>query len=462
MISLILSGGIGSRLWPLSRKKLPKQFSPLLNESLFVNTVKRLQTFGDVQVCTSAELKGLTEMAIRKSHLRVSNAFYEPMGRNTAPAIALACWSLQEQNKQDEVLGVFPSDHWIDNMEQFAKALQLAENCARDGQIVTIGIKPDRPATGFGYIQRDEKVFKEAEGLQAFSVKGFKEKPDLKTAQEYLDSGQYNWNSGMFVFKVETMIESFKKFMPVMWEKLQELKSDLSNLEEVYSQLESQSIDYGIMEQAENQVNIPCDIGWNDLGSWDDISDIAEKKSIQSSVATISQNAKNCFAHGEKEKLVCFLGVQDLIVVDTDDAILVAQKGKTQEVKDLVTELKGKHEVLLTDHTYEHRPWGTYRNLYEEETFKTKVITVDPGQRLSYQSHKQRAEVWVTVEGEGVVVLNGEEIKVSPGKVVSIPAGAKHRMSNSGDKVLKFVEVQLGDYFGEDDITRYEDDYKRM
>lgn len=463
MISLILSGGVGSRLWPVSREKLPKQFSPLFGETLFTQTMKRQEQLGEVIVCTGEVMKSLTQSAIRNHQLNVLQSFYEPVGRNTAPAIGLVLKYLQLQGREDEVLGVFPSDHWIEKQDVFFKALKLAEECALQKQIVTIGLKPSHPATGFGYIDCQIESFAEKDKLRAYPVKAFKEKPSLEVAQDYLAKGHYFWNSGMFVFQVSTMIQAFQEHLPDIWSDLDSLQSDFSNIEEVYGKVRSESIDYGVMEKASNQVNIPCDIGWSDLGSWDDVAKAAETTpSVTEHVQLIENQASGCFVYTDQPKTVALSSVENLLIVETQDALLVTQRGQSQSVKQIVESLKKQNENLVQDHVYEYRPWGMYRNLYEEESFKTKVIHVDPGQQLSYQSHKQRAEIWVTVEGQGEVVLNDQVHKVKRGSVIEIPQGAKHRMRNVGSGLLKFVEVQIGDYFGEDDIVRYQDDYKRI
>lgn len=462
MISLVLSGGVGSRLWPVSREKLPKQFSPLFGESLFSQSVKRQQKMGEVMVCTSQSMKGLTESAIRNDRLQVSHCFYEPVGRNTAPAIGLVCKHLQRKGNGKEILGVFPSDHWIENESVFLHVLELAEKCAAQGKIVTVGLEPTYPATGFGYIECSKEVFLESAGLNSFPVKGFKEKPRKDVAEQYLQQGGFYWNSGMFVFKLDTMIAAFEECLPEMWRTLDRLDETFSNLESVYADIKGESIDYGIMEKWPDQVNIPCDIGWSDLGSWDDVAEAAARGDIEKGSSLITENSNRCYGYSDTNKTIAFSNVDDLIVVDTSDALLVTQKGQSQSVKNIVESLKDKKSPLGVDHVFEHRPWGMYRNLYEEKDFKTKVIQVDPGQQLSYQSHEKRTEIWVTVLGEGEVVLNDETIKVTKGSVVKIPQGAKHRMRNTGSAMLKFIEVQLGEYFGEDDITRYADDYQRV
>lgn len=462
MISLILSGGVGSRLWPISREKLPKQFSNLFEKSLFVQTAKRLEKKGEVLVCTGESMRDLTERAIRNEKLSITNVFYEPMGRNTAPAIGLVCRYLEQQGRTQELMGVFPSDHWIEKIDVFYDVLELAQQCAKEDKIVTIGLKPTYAATGFGYVQCEKQAVVTKGNLQAYSVKAFKEKPSKNLAESYITDGHYFWNGGMFVFKVETMIEAFKSHLPKMWSLLETLNDDLSNLKTVYKDIRPESIDSGIMEKHSEQVNIPCDIGWSDLGSWDDIAMAKAKGSLKDCHKTVTEQATNCYTYSDCDKTICLSNVEDLIVVDTRDALLVIKRGQSQSVKTIVDKLKEVSPALTRDHVYEYRPWGYYRNLHEESTFKVKMIQVDPGQQLSYQSHKHRNEIWVTVQGKGEVILNDTTIAVERGKIVEIPKGAKHRMHNTGDELLKFVEVQVGDYFGEDDITRYLDDYQRI
>lgn len=462
MISLILSGGVGSRLWPLSRQKLPKQFSPLFGKNLFHMTVERLNRMGEVQVCTGEGLRIMTETTIRQNDLNVSQVFYEPVGRNTAPAIALACLWAQRQKQTEEVMGVFPSDHWIDREEEFFDVLKLAQTCAKKNQIVTLGLKPDYPATGFGYIECLSEEFESAGDLKAFIVKGFREKPDEKTAREFIEKGNFFWNSGMFVFKVQTMISAFETLMPDLWQSLSKLDDLFSNIDEVFPRLSSQSIDYGVMEKFKNQVNIPCSLDWNDLGSWDDVAEIADLKNLSFTDSIFTNDSKNCFAFSDTGKAIAFSKVDDLIVVDTADALLVTSKKNSQSVKELYEKIKVEKPELVSDHVFENRPWGSYRNLWEQHDFKTKVIQVDAGQQLSYQSHKKRSEIWIVVRGRGEVVLNEEVLSVEKGSVIEVPQGAKHRMRNSTKEALVFVEVQLGESFEEEDITRYQDDYKRV
>ncbi len=463
MISLVLSGGKGERLWPVSREKLPKPFAPFFKKCLFTQTVERLSALGEVWVCTAESLKDLTEKQIRTDQLQVQKCLYEPVGRNTAPAIALAVRAFQIQGRTEEILAVFPSDHWIQDDETFQKAILLAQELALSDHIVTLGITPTHPSTGFGYIQLNEQVLKEDNKLKAFSVKGFTEKPHLERAEQYLKSGNYVWNSGMFVFTVQQMIMSLQTHMPQLWAELSLLKDDFSNLNIIYQKLKSQSIDYGVMEKINNLVNIPCQMGWSDLGSWDDLAKIDLLHPLSSLAKKEEFSSTNNFVFSLVDKGVYLLGVRDLTVVDTPDALLISKKGHSQEIRQLTELVKEQNRPLMVDHTFESRPWGDYQNLYEEPgQFKTKIISVDPGQQLSYQSHQKRSEIWVTVMGQGEVVLDDQIIPVHSGEVVSVPAGSKHRMRNtSATEVLKFVEVQLGESFSESDITRYEDDYHR-
>jgi mannose-1-phosphate guanylyltransferase/mannose-6-phosphate isomerase len=462
MISVILSGGSGTRLWPVSRAKWPKQFCDLFTESLFSRTCRRLEAFGEVQICTSKEMKELTEKSARENHHSISQYLYEPIGRNTAPAVALICQNLLNKSISDEIIGIFPSDHWIEKKETFKEVIELAVDCAKEGQIVTIGIEPNFPSTGFGYIERDSVEFISKNNHKSFLVKSFKEKPNLETAQKYLASSQYSWNSGMFVFSLQTMVKAFQEHMPTLWKRVSELKSDFSNIEEIYNSIKPESLDYGIMEHAKNIVCIPCDLGWSDLGSWDDISNIKNKNDIKNFATSIEHNSSDCFAFSNQAKTICLNGVKDLIIVDTQDALLISAKGESQDIKKILEKIQTQSPDLASSHVFEHRPWGQYQSLWEEESFKTKVIQIDPQQQISYQSHAKRSETWIIVEGAGVVTLNDQPIDVKIGSVVIIPLGSKHRIKNTGTNLLKFVEVQLGTYFGEDDITRFQDDYQRL
>jgi mannose-1-phosphate guanylyltransferase/mannose-1-phosphate guanylyltransferase/mannose-6-phosphate isomerase len=455
-IPTLLSGGSGTRLWPVSRTQFPKQFCELFEESLFAQTLERLKPLGSPWVVTNQALKVLTETALKQAGIPLHQALYEPKANNTAPAIALLCKVLESQGEQKSIVGVFPSDHLIQHQERFLEAIRLGIECAQKGQVVTLGIQPTHPATGYGYIELRETLFLKQSHASAFYTAGFREKPTEEVAKTLLQAGNFYWNGGMFLFEVGTMIAHLQRFMPEIWAVMSELKSDLSNLADVYSRCPAQSVDYGIMEKLKEQVCIPCDLGWNDVGSWDEIAKLGK------SSETLEVKGHGNFAFSPEGRLVSFVDTQDLIVVDTADALLVAKKGSTQLVKQVVDQLQAKKDPRAREHRFEYRPWGRFEILKDTERYKSKVIHVNPRQQLSYQSHAHRAEHWVITQGHPDVVLNDVVHRLAPGESIYIPQGAKHRIRNpSPDTVVEFIEVQVGTYFGEDDIVRYQDDYQR-
>lgn len=462
MIPVILSGGSGSRLWPISRVSYPKQFCDIFDEPLLEKTIRRLSAWGEPHVVTVKSLNVLTERGVKAQGYSGANILYEPTARNTAPAVALICWKLLQAGRGQDVAGIFPADHIVMKEAEFKKVIKLAEACALKNQIVTVGIEPQYPATGFGYIECDESDFDRDGSLVAKKVKGFREKPDLATAEKFIAQKRFFWNAGMFVFKVDVMVAEFKKHLPKMWQAISTLSADLSNLDDVYKQLEPISIDVGIMEKAADQVCIPCDIGWSDLGSWDDYAKMADVEKITyKHFDSVSVDSQNNFVYSLRNKTIGLVGVENLIVVETPDALLVAQKGSSQQIKTLVDQLNKDNKNVTKEHGFDFRPWGKYEIISDTEEFKIKVIAVNAQSQLSYQSHVHRSEHWVVIEGEGEVVINEQVLSVRPGSSIVIPQNSKHRIRNTGAKVLRFVEVQTGDYFGEDDITRYADDYKR-
>jgi mannose-1-phosphate guanylyltransferase/mannose-1-phosphate guanylyltransferase/mannose-6-phosphate isomerase len=384
------------------------------------------------------------------------------MARNTAPAVGLICWKLLQENKGGEIAGVFPADHIVTDEPEFGRVVELAVKCAAKDQIVTVGIQPQYPATGFGYIECEDADVETDGHLAAKRVKGFREKPNLETARKFISQKRFFWNAGMFIFKVDVMVAEFKKNLPKMWESICQLKPDLSNLEDIYKSLDPVSVDIGIMEKAANQACIPCEIGWSDLGSWDDYAKFAESEKLAPKHFEVTEiGASNCFVYSLKNKTIGLVGVENLIIVETPDALLVAEKGHSQNIKELVEQLGKKNKNVTKEHGFDFRPWGKYEVISDSDEFKIKVIAVNGESQLSYQSHLHRSEHWVVIEGEGEVVINEQVLKVTPGSSIVIPQNSKHRIRNTGKKVLRFVEVQTGNYFGEDDITRYADDYKR-
>lgn len=459
LLPVIMSGGSGTRLWPVSRSKFPKQFCELLDKPLHTLTLNRLKKYGKSLIVTNKKFQDLTESDIRKNNFAVEKVLYEPTPRNTAAAIGLVCKYLQFQNKLDQVVGVFSSDNLILDESSFHEALSVAATTAAQGSVVVLGIKPDRPETGFGYIQVQNRAIGTK---KATEVLKFHEKPSVAKANEFISAGTYFWNAGIFVFRVDNMIQNFRNLEPEIWSHLETLKPDFSNLNEVYKDIKNISIDYAILEKLTSPqlMCVTCDIGWSDLGSWDALMDIREN--VQNKATqNIQVASKNNSVYPIENKTYSFVGVEDLMVVDTADALLVCKKNESQKVKDVVDRLKVVNPDLTEGHVFENRPWGKFEILKDQEYFKSKIIRVDPGQKISYQSHAKRAEHWIIVKGEALVILNDQEVPLKTGQHVFIPQGAKHRIMNNSNSPVEFIEVQVGTYFGEDDIVRYQDEYGR-
>ncbi|MDG0815744.1 mannose-1-phosphate guanylyltransferase/mannose-6-phosphate isomerase [Bdellovibrio svalbardensis] len=457
MIPVILSGGSGTRLWPVSRQQMPKQFCTIFDKSLQTFTLQRSLRLGSPWIVTSKALQTLTELNLKDNKASGVQVVYEPFGKNTAPAIAVLCQLLKLQGKADEVVGIFPSDHLITKEDVFLNVVEFAASVAKDNKVVTLGIKPSYPETGYGYIQTEPTSFKDKGSLKAFSVVKFHEKPSLEKAQEFLAHGSFSWNAGIFVFKVSHMASLFEKHQPEMWALVSTLKADSSNLEEIYTKVKSISIDYAIMEHLSGGelTCIPAEFGWSDVGSWDAVA------SLQKGHEVLNVSGKDNFVFGDDDKHYSFVGIDDVIVVDTKDALMLVKKGHSQDVRHVVEALTKQQSKLVKEHVYEYRPWGYFEILKDTENFKSKVIRVNPHAQISYQSHAKREEHWTITVGSGEVVLNDQVIPVQAGSHIHIPLGAKHRIRNNTEHMLEFVEVQLGTYFGEDDIVRYQDDYKR-
>ncbi|MFS4458057.1 mannose-1-phosphate guanylyltransferase/mannose-6-phosphate isomerase [Bdellovibrio sp. HCB2-146] len=457
MIPVILSGGSGTRLWPVSRQHLPKQFCEIFGKPLQTLTVERCRKMGSPWIVTGKALQTLTELNLKQNNVTNATVVYEPFGRNTAPAIAVLCHLLALKGQEQEIVGIFPSDHLITQEETFLNVVNFASQVAEGNKVVTLGITPSYPETGYGYIQTRNVSLKESGTLRAYSVVKFHEKPSLDRAKEFLSQGSFSWNAGIFVFKVSHMIALFKQHQPEMWNLVSTLKADSSNLEEIYSKVQSISIDYAIMEKltGEELACIPSEFGWNDVGSWDAVA------SLQKGHDVINVKSQGNFVFGEPEKNYSMIGLDDVLVIDTKDALMLVKKEHSQDVRHVVEALTQQKSKLVKEHPYEYRPWGYFEILKDTEHFKSKVIRVNPQSQISYQSHAKREEHWTITRGTGEVVLNDEVIPVKAGTHIHIPLGAKHRIRNNTNEMLEFVEVQLGSYFGEDDIVRYQDDYKR-
>jgi len=453
LIPVILSGGSGSRLWPQSRQYLPKPFAPLFKTPLFEQTLYRVKKWGSPYIVTSHRLQALTEHALKQTQI-IATPLYEPVAKNTAPAIAWLCWELLQKNYGQDVVAIFPSDHLIQNESLFQEDIEQAAKLAERGYIVILGVPPTHPETGFGYIEKKEALA----NSRAFSVKAFHEKPNSNLANEYLKRG-YLWNAGVFIAQVNTLWNQFQQLTPELTQQLNQINSNRSNLNEIYESLKTISVDFAIIEKLDDQrlAVLPTRFDWSDLGTWDAMKDSSAPQSPLDSI-----DSTNVAVFGLEYKIYTSVGVCDLIVVDTDDALMLVKPGEAQKVSQLYERLKSKNPNSVERHIFEQRPWGNFRILKEEAGYKSKLITVLPGAQLSYQSHEHRSEHWVVTEGLAEVVLDGLIHTLKRGEYIFIKEQQKHRLKNIGKTPLKIVEVQIGQYLGEDDITRYEDNYGRL
>lgn len=467
--AVILAGGSGSRLWPLSRQNLPKQFLTLDgNASLLQTTINRLAPVIDAKnvlvVTQESHAKGEAYHALHSY-----TSLFEPVGRNTAPAIALAAARLMLDGS-DPIMVVLPADHVIKDEITFRAHLNIAIEAAKQDKLVTFGIRPTRPDTGFGYIKtRPDSSILNPESC-VLDVERFTEKPDLATAEQFLKEGNYFWNSGMFVWRASVILAEIEQYLPDVFEIVQDIvaESRLSDnfqqaVEKHFPAMPSVSIDYGVLEKSSCVSLIPCDIGWNDVGSWQAVHEISAKdengNALQGNV--IALDCKNSLIRAEK-RLVAVIGVEDLCVIETPDAILISRNDQTQRVREVVDALQNRGASEHVCHVKENRPWGNFTVLEgAQDGFKLKRIVVTTGSKLSLQSHAHRSEHWVVVSGTATVTNGDEIITVNKNQSTYIPMGTKHRLENRGKIPLNIVEIQVGEYLGEDDIQRYEDHYGR-
>ena len=469
LFPVILSGGSGTRLWPLSRTLLPKQFLPLVSDkSMLQDTVRRLDGLQDLSpplIICSNDQRFLAAEQLRDIGVTPLVQVLEPVGRNTAPAIAVAALEAVARDP-DAVLLVLPADHLIRDVPHFHAAVLKATQLAATGRLVTFGIVPSAPETGYGYIERGDSIANVASG---FAVAQFVEKPDAEKAARFVAAGRYYWNSGMFVFRADRYLEELGKFQPEVlkaskqaWEgRTQDL--DFCRLDEpAFAACPSISIDYAVMEKTDAAAVVEADIGWSDIGSWSSLWQASTPDQLGNvPIGDVHlDEVTNSYVRADG-RMVAAIGVDNLIIVETSDAVLVAHKDKAQRVKDMVESLKAKQRDEYLVHKRVYRPWGYYEGLDSAERFQVKRLMVKPGCKLSLQMHHHRAEHWVVVNGTAKVTRGDETVLLSENQSTYIPLGTKHRLENVGKVPLHLIEVQSGGYLGEDDIVRFEDDYKR-
>lgn len=465
---VILCGGSGSRLWPLSRKSYPKQFVPLVGDkTLFQNSSERLTgpQFKNPVIVTNSDYRFLVTEQLQEIGIDPGAILIEPEGRNTAPAI-LAAALFEYWENPDAILVVAPSDHVIKDVNAFQLAIEEAYKVALGGQLVTFGIKPTHPETGYGYLELSKITT-----AQAVPLKAFIEKPDLTNAKKMIQSENFLWNSGIFLFQAKDIIEAFKKYSPSdldavdlsLTNSINDLGFCRLNLTD-WVKTENISIDYAIMEKSDNLSVVPFSGGWSDLGGWDAVwrENVSNANGVNTSNNTTAIGCENSLIRSEDETIeVVGIGLKNIITVAMKDAVLVADMSKSQDVKKAVDILKEKKASQATHFPKDHRPWGWFESLTIDKKFQVKKIHVHPGASLSLQSHKYRAEHWIVVSGVAEVTIDEEVKLVSENQSVYIPLGAIHRMRNPGENPMELIEVQTGTYFGEDDIFRYDDVYSR-
>ena len=470
MIPVILSGGSGTRLWPVSRKSHPKQFWPLLSErSMLHETCDRLNGYPDMDsplVVCNVDHRFFVADQLSDLELGKPTIILEPVGRNTAPAVAVAALHAMSGAEEDPVLLILPADHSIADTQAYWRAIREGESLAQAGYLVTFGIVPTYPEIGYGYIAGGAHT---KETATALHILKFVEKPDRETAEQYLAAGNFCWNSGMFLFKASSYLKALQEFAPEIYQAAQaaytHANRDLDFIrlhEEHFATSPSDSIDYAVMEKIHNGVMVPLDAGWSDVGSWSALWDIGQKDEHGNVIHAdaVLLDTENCFLQSDGRLLVT-IGVKDQVIVETPDVVLVANREDSQRVKEVVDQLSKHKRDEATDHHLVHRPWGCYREIDHAQRYQVKRITVKPGASLSLQMHHHRAEHWIVVRGTAQVTRGEKTFLVSENQSTYIPLGEKHRLENPGCIPLELIEVQSGSYLGEDDITRYDDIYGR-
>ncbi|WP_027329237.1 mannose-1-phosphate guanylyltransferase/mannose-6-phosphate isomerase [Marinimicrobium agarilyticum] len=468
IIPVILAGGSGSRLWPLSRKHYPKQLLKLFGETTMLQqTLLRLEgvpELGDPIVVCNEEHRFMVAEQLNEIGRSEASILLEPVARNTAPALALAAVKARTLVDNPTLL-VLAADHMIRDIETFHAAIDAAINAAEADKLVTFGVQPTRPETGYGYIKTDRS----GSGQSSYPVQQFAEKPDLPTAERYLAEGNYYWNSGMFVFRVKPFLEELERCSPAVLHAAQaaydNATTDLDFVRidrDAFAQAPDISIDYAVMEKSRNVVCVPLDAGWSDVGCWQSYWELSDKDENGNSFVgdAIDVGSKNTLVFSQ-DKLVATIGVDNLMVINTPDAVLVANKNDAQQVKKVIAEIERRNRTEHLQHREVYRPWGCYDSVDEGTRYQVKRIRVKPGASLSLQMHYHRAEHWVVVKGTAKVELDDNTVLLSENESTYIPIGTRHRLSNPGKIPLEIIEVQSGPYLGEDDIQRFDDEYGR-
>ncbi|MDC0597137.1 mannose-1-phosphate guanylyltransferase/mannose-6-phosphate isomerase [Candidatus Pseudothioglobus singularis] len=465
IIPVILSGGSGTRLWPLSRKNHPKQFINLVNDTtLFQDTILRLpENFFDPIIVCNEEHRFIAAEQLREINKNTKGIILEPEGKNTAPAIALAALKSIEDGK-DPILLVLSADHVIKNVKAFHESITVASQLAKNDKLITFGVVPDKAVTGYGYIEAEIN-----NASNYYSIKSYTEKPNQKNAKKYLDSGNYLWNSGMFMFKASAYLRELKKFEPeilsICKKSLMTENRDLDFIRienSVFKQCLNKSIDYAIMEHTKNSVVVPLDANWSDVGSWLSLLDVKakDKNNNVSEGDVVLEDVKNTYTYSSN-RLVSVAGVSDLVIIDTQDTVLITHKQHTHLIKNIINRLQNHNRSEVEQHRKVFRPWGHYDTLDSGIGFQVKRIMVSPGAKLSLQKHKYRAEHWVVVKGIALVTCGERVFELVENQSTYIPQGSLHRLENHQDTPLEIIEIQTGNYLGEDDIIRLKDDYQR-
>ncbi len=472
VIPIILCGGSGTRLWPLSRKSFPKQFlslNPLKNNSLLQDTYERVKDLKNIKepilICNE-EHRFIVAEQMRELSIKPSSILLEPFGRNTAPAITIAALKALQIEK-DPILLILSSDHEIKDNNKFLRAINLGIKHALEGYLITFGVIPSSPETGFGYIKSHEILSKNE--LKALKIEEFIEKPDQKRAAKFLQDDRFTWNSGMFLFKASEILKEIEKFSPQIITSCKEsIENDLFDLDfqridkKSFSKCPNLSIDVAVMENTKKGLVIPLDAGWSDLGSWRDLWKISNKDDLGNTIQgnVLVKETSNCYLRGE-HRLIAAIGLKNLIIVETKDAILIVDQSRSQEVKTIVNDLKEQNIPEGKEHKKIFRPWGFYESIENGKRWQVKLINVKAGETLSLQLHHHRSEHWIVVSGIAKVEIDDKKLILHENQSSYIPQGSKHRLSNPGKIPLKLIEIQSGSYLGEDDIVRFEDHYGR-